>query len=359
MLKGLSGKQINTSKFLFQPTVDSGPFIITSRHAGSDIVEKRNPNFYMPGLPYLDQLIFRIIPEQTSITNALRAHEIDAAWFLDISQINVLKSISGYTFLAAPAPNYEQAVINFGNPILRDVRVRQALEYGLNRPAMVTDVWHGAAQLIASDEMPASFAYDQSVKPYPYDPTKADSLLDQAGWKLGSDGYRHKGGKLLSLRWSTTSNNQWRAQDEAIAQQSYKQIGIQLTLVNYPGSTLFGSIFPNAKFDLGEWENGMVYDPDNTIAPYFSSSQFGPQGSNFGRYSNPTYDKLIAAEESTLDPAKRKAIFAQMQRVMNQDLPALWLFGQNTPAEYNDALHNYAPGPFSYELWNTWEWWKS
>jgi peptide/nickel transport system substrate-binding protein len=128
MLKGLSGQQINTSKFLFQPTVGSGPFVVASRHSGSDIVEKRNPYFYMAGRPYLDQLIFRIIPEQTSITNALSAHEIDAAWFLDISQVNVLKNISGYTFLAAPAPNYEQAVVNFQNPILRDVRVRQALE---------------------------------------------------------------------------------------------------------------------------------------------------------------------------------------------------------------------------------------
>ncbi len=163
-LKDLTGKQINTSKFLFQPTVGSGPFVIASRHAGADIVEKRNPHFYMAGRPYLDQLIFRIIPEQTSITNALRAHEIDAAWFLDISQVNVLRSISGYTFLAAPAPNYEQAVVNFENPILRDVRVRQALEYGLDRPAMVKDVWHGAAQLIASDQVSASFSYDPSVQ---------------------------------------------------------------------------------------------------------------------------------------------------------------------------------------------------
>ncbi|MDB5077210.1 MAG: peptide transporter substrate-binding protein [Chloroflexi bacterium] len=359
ILQGLTAKQINTNKFLFQPTVSSGPFSMTSRKSGENIVEQRNPNFYMPGRPYLDKLIFKIIPDQTGLINALRAHEIDSAWFLDVSQINTLKNISGYTFLAAPAPNYEQAVLNFRNPILQDVRVRQALEYGLDRPTMVKDVWHGAAQLIASDQVSTAFSYDPSVKPFPYDPAKAASLLDAAGWKLGSDKLRHKNGKTLSLRWTTTTRNPWRAQDEFIALQGYQNLGIQLNIVNYPGSTYFGSIFPSGNFDIGEWENGLVYDPDNTIAPYFSSTAFPPHGSNFGHYANPAYDALIKQEEATVDPVKRKAIFAKMQRIMNQDVPALWMYGQNTPSEYNNNLHNYAPGPYSYELWNTWDWWKS
>jgi peptide/nickel transport system substrate-binding protein len=359
VLSTMSAKQINTSKFLYQPTVGSGPFVIQSRKSGDTITEVRNPYFYMPGKPYLDKLIFKIIPDQVALTNALRAHEVDAAWFLDIAQVNVLRNIPGYTFVTPTAPNIEQGLLNFKNPILQDVRVRQALEYGLNRPAMAKDVWHGTAVLMASDEAPTAFSFDPAVKPYSYDPARAAQLLDQAGWKLGSDGLRHKNGQTLSLRWSTTSNNTWRAQDELIAQQNYASLGIQLRIVNYPSSTYFGSILPGGNFDIGEWENGLVYDPDITIASYFGSNQFPPQGSNWGHYANPAYDVLINQEETITDPARRKVIFGKMQQIMNTDMPSLWLYDPPAPAEYNDNLHNYAPAPYSYELWNTWEWWKS
>lgn len=358
ILKGLTPKQINTSKYLFNPGISSGPFMITGRKSGDSITEVRNPNYYQAGKPYLDRLIFRIIPDQVGLTNALRAHEIDCAWYLDISQINTLSHIGGYTFATPTAPNFEQGLLNMKNPILQDVRVRQALEYGLDRPSMVKDVWHGTALLIASDQVPTAFSYDPSVKPYPFDPVKAGKLLDAAGWKLGGDGRRHKNGRTLTLRWSTTARNQWRAQDEMIALQDYQNLGIDLRIINYDGSTYFGDILPNGKFDIGEWENGMLPDPDLTIAPYFGSNAFPPKGSNWGRYSNPAYDRLIAAEQGTPDATKRIAIFRTMQKVMNQDLPSLWLYDPPVPAEYANTLHNYLPAPYSYETWNTWEWWK-
>lgn len=358
VLGSLTAKQINTSHFLFAPTVSSGPFEISSRKSGQDIVEVRNPHFYMPGRPYLDRLIFRIIPDETALTAALSAHEIDCAWFLDISQIATLKQISGYTFVTPTAPNIEQGLLNLRNPILQDVRVRQALEYGLDRQAMVADVWHGTAVLMASDEAPTAFSFDPAVKPYPFDPKKAASLLDAAGWKLGSDGLRHKNGKTLTLRWSTTARNTWRAQDELIALQDYQDLGIDLRIINYDGSSYFGNVLPSGNFDIGEWENGLVYDPDTSIASYFGGNQFPPKGSNWGHYSNPRYDALIAAEEATTDLVKRKAIFAQMQVIMNRDMPSLWMYDPPAPAEYSNKLHNYAPAPNSYETWNTWEWWK-
>ncbi len=359
VLGSLTAKQINTSKFVFAPTVSSGPFEISSRKSGQNIVETRNPHFYMPGKPYLDRLIFRIIPDETALTDALAAHEIDAAWFLDISQFSTLNHISGYTFITPAAPNFEQGLLNLKNPILQDVRVRQALEYGLDRQTMVKSVWHNRAALGASDETSAAFSYDPSVKPYPFNPTKAAQLLDAAGWKLGAGGLRHKNGKTLTLRWSTTARSTFRAQDELIALTDYQNLGIDLRIVNYDGSSYFGSVLPGGNFDIGEWENGLVYDPDTTAASFFDGNAFPPKGSNWGYYNNPEYNRLIAAEEATTNVAARKAIFAKMQAIMNRDLPALWLYNPPTPAEYSNKLHNYAPAPFAYETWNTWEWWKS
>jgi peptide/nickel transport system substrate-binding protein len=309
-------------------------------------------------MPYLSKLIFRIIPDSSAITNALKAHEIDASWFLDIAQASTLANIPGYTFIPAYAPTVEMGLLNLHNPIFQDVRVRQALEYGLDRPSMARDVWHGEAPLIASDQVPSVWTYDPTLKPYPFDPAKAAQLLDAAGWKLGSDGLRHKNGKTFSVRWSTTAKKQWRAQDELIALQDYANLGIQLNIVNYPGDTYLGSILPSGNFDIGEFESNHSYDPDAASYALFDTTQTPPKGDNWGYYRNPSYDKLLAEEENTADTRKRLVIFHQMQQVMAHDMPALWLYSPPNLAEYNNHLHNYMPGPFSGEAWNSWEWWK-
>src|SRR5918911_3430557 len=108
VLSKMTAKQLNTSKFTFMPTVSSGPFRMVARKAGYSITEVHNPNYYQAGKPYLDKLIFRIIPDQVSITNALRAGEIDTSWFLDVTQTDTYKHIKGYTFVGGVGPNIEQ-----------------------------------------------------------------------------------------------------------------------------------------------------------------------------------------------------------------------------------------------------------
>jgi peptide/nickel transport system substrate-binding protein len=360
VLRKMSAKAINTSKFTFMPTVSSGPFVASARKAGYSITEVRNPNYYQKGLPYLDKLIFRIIPDQTALTNALRAGEIDCGWFLDVSQTNVLQHIPGYTYVAAASKtaNIEQALLNLKNPIFKDVRVRQALEYGLNRPAMVKDVRHGQAILAGADEAPALWSYNPQAKPYPYAPTRAAKLLDAAGWKMGADGFRHKNGQKFSVRYSTTAHNIWRSQDELIAQQNFHSLGIDLRLVNYPADTYFGSILPGGKYDIGEFENTGAVDPDTVLVAAFRGDQLPPRGANWGAYVNPAYDKLAFQEEHTADMGQRKAILGQIQMILNHDMPALWLYHPPDVAEHRNTLHNYVPAPFSHETWNTWQWWK-
>ncbi len=357
VLSKMSAQDLNTSAFTFSPTVSSGPFMIVSRTKGDSIVEVRNPHYYQPGRPYLDKLIFRMIPDQVALTNALSAHEIDCAWFLSVAQLHTLQHIDGYTLVVSPHPGSEEGVLNLRNPILQDVRVRQALEYGLDRFAMVRDVWRGLATPLASNEPPTMFSYTPGVKPYPFDPARAARLLDAAGWKLGPDGHRHKDGTLLSLRYSTTSRNAWRAQDELIALQDFRNLGIDLRIVNYPSDTYI-HILSNGDYDIGEIQFFWAYDPDVASANVLQSNRWPPHGSNYSHYSSTAYDALLATEESATDVARRRAIFARMQRLLNHDLPSLWLYSPPTLAAHSNTLHNYAPASFSGETWNTWNWWK-
>jgi peptide/nickel transport system substrate-binding protein len=254
-------------------------------------------------------------------------------------------------------PNWEAAVVNLRRPLFADVRVRQALEYGLNRGEMVRLGWHGMAALIGSDQPPVSSVYAADVAPYPYDPGRAGRLLDAAGWRLGTDGLRHKGNQTLSISYSTTFNNPWRHLDEAEALADYERIGVQLVIRNYPASVFASSILPNGNFDLAEIVVNTGLDPDDTAS--FGSHFTPPEGNNYGAYSNPEFDRLAGEELATVDPAQRIAIFHRMQQILHDELPALWLYSPYDLAAAGTRVHNYSPGPYSLDTWNAWQWWVS
>jgi peptide/nickel transport system substrate-binding protein len=353
--------KILTSQQNLVPSVSDGPFTVKSNVKGADIICVRNPYYttIRKGLPYLNEVDFKIIPDQNTILTALQGGQIDTAWFLSITEYNSLINIPGYKFWpGAPVNiNYEAVYPNLQNPILADVRVRQAIYYGIDRQALVQSVWHGLARLISSD-YPGTWA-DAHLPVPPYDPTKAGQLLDQAGWVMGSDGYRHKNGQILELSYSTTANNQWRAEDEQIIQANLKQIGIKIDIKNYPADTFFGTILPSGKFDLAEFENSLGYDPDDATS---FGCHFTPAngGFNIGHYCNPQLDALLAQSEATPDQAARKVILAKEQQILLNDAPIIFLYSPPDIAEYRATVHNYMPAPTgNSETWNIWEWWKS
>jgi peptide/nickel transport system substrate-binding protein len=357
ILAGLPVAQIASGPFAFQPSIGSGPFVIATRKPTDNIVEVRNPYYYQAGKPHLDRLIFKVMTDPTAIDAALQIGTIDSAWSLDADHTDLSHTISGYTWITGTAPAVEEGLLNVQHPALADVRVRQALEFGLDRAAMVHDVWHNQAPLLGSDQPPAVFSFDPAVQPYPFEPSTAARLLGEAGWTLGADGYRHKNGHLLSLNWSTTGDL-WRVRGAAIAQQNYEALGIDLRIILYPPATFFNQVLPGGNYDIAEFSNGFAYDPDPTILSAFGSDQAPPRGLNWGHYANPAYDRLIRSEESTPNPAQRKATFAQMQEAMNRDLPALWLYAPPILSIHRDTLHSYRPAPFSGETWNAQDWWK-
>jgi peptide/nickel transport system substrate-binding protein len=363
----LKPANILSSGFAYLPDVNSGPFTLAPERTGNThivpqirkgdrIVEVRNPFYYQAkqGYPYLDGLVFRTLHSQAELFGALQTHAIDVAWLLPITDLSTLRRMRGYHVLALNDPNWEVALINMRRPIFQDVRVRQALQYGLNREAEVRDIWDSDASLLASDQPPSSPVYDPHIAPYPYDPRLAGRLLDEAGWHLEADGFRHKGKQILSIEYSSTFNNAVRQADEAQALNSYERLGIQVVIRNYPPDVFYDTILPSGNFDLAETVYSNTLDPDDSAN--FSSKLTYPLGLNYGDYSNPSYDRLANQELTTVDPVKRTAIFWQMQQLLHQDVPAIWLYSPNDLAIAGDNVHNYQPGPFSEDTWNAWEW---
>lgn len=344
----------------FWPKVTSGPFKISDRVQGDHINMVRNPNYYQSGKPYLDGVDFKIIPNQNTILTALQSGSITNTWFADVTKMSTYKTISGYhVVLDKTAAAFEWIVFNLHNPILSDIRVRKALIMGADPSQVISNVLNGTAVPTCDDSV-GSFAHEPSLIPcYKYDPTGAGQLLDQAGWTMGSDGYRHKGGQTLELRYSTTANNTRRSETEQIFQAQWKKIGVKIDIVNYPAATYFGTVLPGGNFDLGEFEDSLGYDPDD-FTLFYSTQTAANGGSNYGFYSNPTVDQAIKTEEGTADITARKAAFHTIHTTILADAPVFYLYAPRDVAVAKTTLQNYAPsaqGPS--ETWNIWDWYFS
>ncbi|HEY7126465.1 MAG TPA: ABC transporter substrate-binding protein, partial [Ktedonobacterales bacterium] len=345
----------------FLPQVVSGPFQMQERVKGDHITVVRNRNYYQAaqGYPYLDKIVFKIISDASVMLTALQAGQIDTSWNLDASKLVSYKAIQGYTLTTTQYPDiFEEALFNLRNPILADLQVRKAISTSIDLDTIITQVRYGAAQRTCDDAV-GSFAHNASASCYPFDPAGAKQLLDDDSWALGSDGYRHKNGQKLELRWSTTANNAVRQQTEEIAQANLKDLGIQIDIINYPANTYFGTVLPGGNFDIAEYANQLGYDPDNAFSWLCKETpDKDPNGFNWGYYCNPTVDQAIATEEANTDQSARLNAFRTIQQAILTDLPAIYLSAYGNLAIAKNTLHNYLPsGNGPTETWNVWQWW--
>jgi peptide/nickel transport system substrate-binding protein len=363
----------------FTPSVTSGPFTVKERVKGDHITVVKNPNYYLAGKPYLNQVTFKLFPDANTEVTALQAGQIDTAYFLPVTALDTLKNVPGYKlFVPKSSPNYEALYLNLSNPILADATVRQAIAMGFDPKTEITDIQKGNA-VATCDDSNGTSAHETNLAqngycPYgpnqtaKFDATAAGQLLDGDGWAMGSDGYRHKAGQTLDLRISTTSGRQYRLDSEQLFQAAMKNIGIKIDVNNYPSSQLFGPIlFPsdskyakgNNQWDVSEFENSIGVDPDSHTI--WDSDQTPPAGgSNLTYYNNPQVDQLEAQQLKTVDPAARNQLFHQIHVQILKDIPTIYLYAPLDLSEYRTNLHNYSPdsiGPA--ETWNIWNWWLS
>jgi peptide/nickel transport system substrate-binding protein len=356
--------QIQKSKETLNPSVTSGPFMMKEAVQGNHYTVVKNPKYYRAseGLPYLDSIVFKIVPDQDTIFKDFQAGSITSSWFLDVTKTNQYKTLSTYYLPQNPATvNFEAIYFNLKNPALQDVNVRKAMAMDIDQKQLITTARLGNGVPLCTDHGSGYHPGYQADAPCPkYDPSGAGALLDSAGWKLGSDGVRHKGNLSLVFTYETTAKNPWRAADEQILQAAFKQIGIKLNIQNYPASTYFGTNLPQGKFDIGEfetsWNNG--YDADDSSG--FACDQVPTaannySGGNYSTYCNPELDKLFKQEANTLDPAQRQQIFNEIHKIYLTDFPYVTLYGPTDLSVVKKGTHNYLP--LAYETSSVWSWW--
>jgi peptide/nickel transport system substrate-binding protein len=316
--------------------IGSGPFRFVSAEPDKEVVLERNDN-YWGEKARLDRVRFAVVPDMTTRALELRKGSADIAInSLTPDMVVTLEQEPRLAILRGPGTVLQYMGFNYRDPILKDVRVRQALAYAIDRRPMLEYLWRGFAQPAASILPPQSWAYSADVPIYNYDPERARQLLDSAGYPATSGIRFH-----MMMKTSTDENTRLMV---AVLQQQLRQVQIQLDVRTYEFGTFFADISRGAfQFYSLRWIGGNE-DPD--IFEYaFHSSKFTPNGANRSFYSNPKVDALIDQARSELDQETRRQLYAQLQRILAEDLPSINLWYLDNVLVHSQRVTNLSLNP--------------
>jgi len=349
VLGTLDGKALNSADYNSAPTVVNGPFKFVKWDKGQQVTMERNDN-YWAGAPYLDQYIYKVLPDSVAVTNQLKTGEIDIGP-VDPGQYDALKTTESVVLSEFPTPTFTFYAYNLdpskpAGKLFQDKAVRQALLFALNRQQIVTAVFFGHGKVANSVEPPTSWTYKDKPKVlYSFDKAKAESLLDGAGWAKGSDGIRAKDGVKLKFTMITNAGNKQRESMLQVMQQSWHDIGVEATpsLIQFP--QLVTQIVDTRTFDVFLVGFNWTVDPDE--APLYHSRNTAPGGFNGAFFKNDQVDQILDQALSTLDRNKRKDLYGQFQDIMSDEVPSPVILFNTGIWGVNKRVQGADFGPFN------------
>ncbi len=313
-----------------QAPVGTGAFKWSQRVAGDRIELVANEDYFGEG-PFIEQLIFKYIPDMTVLYTQFQSGDIDLVdqAYITADHYEEAKTLPDRVVSLESSSSIEGIFFNLERPQFKDPAVRKALYAALDRKAIIDSIYYGVGTVTESFMPPRSPYYDANLPVQEFDLEGARKMLDDAGWVPGADGIRAKDGVRLSFANSTTAGNHLREQVQQYIQQVYREIGVEMTISNLPAAVMWGDFWTKSQFDTGI--SGVVFliasDPDvtNRFASTSSVAK-GGKGSNVMQYANPKVDELLEKGRSSFDIEERKTVYTEVQQIVREDLPFMPLF---------------------------------
>jgi peptide/nickel transport system substrate-binding protein len=339
--------------------VGSGPYVVT-KWARGDRVEMRANPYYYAGKPKIERIDIRFVPNPNTAMNLLRTGEVGGEFTdQDLGNYPLLQKIPGVHVERTPMNAVGSIIFNTRDPLTSDPRVRHALAMALDIPSMMQKTYRGAVTTQGAGRGLFIWAYDPKTYPdIPYDPQRAGKLLDAAGWTLGIDGVRRKGGKTLDILFIMQAATPGDTIVGNAVAQYEKAVGVGVTLKAFnigqfvapvsDGGPVYGGKFQMA---LYSFVNGD--DPDTT--DQFACANVPPNGYNKSRICDRRLDVLLARAQQTYDVAQRKALYSQLEALLYEDLPIMLLYQRPELDVFTDRLQHQTTS-LSTAWWNAGAW---
>jgi len=364
---------------IHQPTVSSGPFVIKEWVAGDHMTLVANPN-YVGGRPKLDAVNIKFVPDPETALAALKTGDVDFNPDFAESDIPTIEALEPTVHLIVGAtPSFEHLFFNLGTTAgvdgkgksdvdgfcpFQDVNVRKAIMLGIDRQTIVDTLLYGKTTVPAS-LWPNSSWYNTKLTPYPYDVAQANSLLDAAGYKAGSDGIRAGTCNGKPVKFSLgieTTTKQVRVDQVLAIKDMLQKIGIEIKPNHIPSGTFFGAYGEGAdmkvgKFDMAIYTTGYYPDPytDSSLCASVPSKD-NQSGDNDYHICDPKLDELFAAINASADPAVRKVAVDAVQQYQYDIVQFVPLYAR---ANVSGITARFDAGPFGstgYFAWNAVAW---
>lgn len=325
-------EEVGTQGFIEHP-IGTGPFeFVESRSSLNEIVMQRFDDYYggSPELPpvdvaCVDRVIFRVIPEASTRVAALLAGEVHIIQAVPSDLVSRLSDREDVVVKTAPGTQPKWLELNVHKPPFDDVRVRQALNYAIDKDLLIQTIYDGRAVALPGPLSPYNNFVNKSLEPYPYDLDRAMELMAEAGWQdSDNDGILDKDGQPLSFTIDTLEEH--RALAEAVA-SLLQEAGFDANVRFWEYSVVQPQLLAGERMAyLDDWGDS-AFDPVGHFeAKWHGYVEGQPYGrGNFSTYNNPRVNELIVQAETIVDTAERQALYDEAQQLVYDEAPAVFL----------------------------------
>lgn len=349
------------------PGLAFGPFRLTEIVPGSRVVLEQNPT-WTGEKPHFKRITVRIIENTAALEANLLSGSVDyvlgeLGLSLDQAIAFEKRHKDKYNVVYKPALIWEHIDVNLDNKLLVDRRVRQAMLLAIDRKAISEKLFEGKQPIAHGGISDLDPMFSPAARQYGYDPAAARKLLDEAGFSTFRNNVRHNAaGEKLSIELGTTAGNRVRELVAQVIQSQLRQVGIEVRLKAETPRIFFDAMGKRTYSGLGMY--AWVQRPEGVPRSSLHSKEIpsaanGWSGQNYPGYANPEMDKALDAAERELDVVKRRALFAEIQKLAADDLPSLPLFFRVDPFVIPKPLKGVTPtGTLnSSTLWvELWRW---
>ncbi len=324
--------------------VGIGPFKFERWDRHKQVVLVANP-LYWRGRPKLDRIVYKIVADRDALLGELQAHTVDMWYQFGGAYLSRIQALPGYTIYRQPSYAYGHIDFNLTHANVADPAVRRALRLALNRQAIVDTLGHGVG-IVKDAALPIGAPYFTDLGTTPYDPDRANALLDRAGWNRGADGVRTKGGVRLDLAVAVAAGQPDTDKQLEAMRADWSKVGVDLTIKHYPSAAMFapskqGGIVYGDAWDVVIF--AWAADPLGDYSGIYGCDAFPPTGQNDLRWCDRQAQRAMDALSGHYLQSERDAdIKILMQRFVD-DVPSIVSSVREDLFAYNSDLKNYDP----------------
>lgn len=326
----------------FNHPIGTGPFMFDTWDKGTSITLKKNPNFWEPGKPYLDELNFLVLTDANARMLQFQGGDLDIATAVPFSQMEALRANPDVTIVESSVARFDYISINNTRDPWTDKALRQAINYAIDKDAIIQNVLFGAGQM-ANTYLPLMKGHDDTIPGYPFNLDKAKELVAQSA---GKDGFK---GEIMTDPGDPVGN-----QVAQLVAANLKEIGGDITITQLEPGIRRQRTRVDKDFDFSKgYYTTDIIDPDELTT--FAVQSDGGTFAIWTYYANPQVDEWCKAAQIELDPDKRMELYSKIQAQQSDDAPMIFLYYPTGNTVRRNYVQNFSILPTgNYRLWETW-----